>query len=246
MQTKKLFLVLLTGALLCAGLFFILGKKKSEATTLLKPSQLDFTNSNQLQEPMAVSDNTQAEVATVETANSTEPVSVATLSEPEKKLWANIEEILKSKNDSDPRVKDLTNLSADFRKALSDKYSSLKMEDRNGRGFIVFLVAKDLKSASDLEFLQKVYQEQPCLSLENCSTTSRDDNPHNAGVDQTTMNYPQLVVLYQLDKQLEAKPELLNDPAMRAGILATLKQAEVFPVPVVHDRAEQIRKKYNL
>lgn len=229
-----------------AGLFFIWGKKKSEATTLLKPSQLDFTNSNQLQEPMAVSVSAQAEAFAEESANNVEPVAVTSLSEPEKKLWANLEEILKSKNDSDPRVKDLINLSADFRKALSDKYNSLKMEDRNGRGFITFLVAKDLKSASDLEFLQKVYQEAPCLSLDDCAITTRDDNPHNSGVDQTTMNYPQLVILYQLDKQLEAKPELLNDPALRAGVLATLKQAEAFPVPTVHDRAEQIRKKYNL
>ena len=229
-----------------AGLFFIWGKKSSEATTLLKPSQMDFTNSNRLQEPVAVSGSVQAEESISETATSPEPVSVDALSEPEKKLWANLEEILKSKNDSDPRVKDLVNLSANFRKALSDKYNSLKMEDRNGRGFIVFLISKELKSGSDLDFLQKVYQEPPCLSLENCAVTSRDDNPHNSGIDQTTMNYPQLVVLYQLDKQLESNPALLTDPAMRAGVLATLKQAESFPVPSVHDRAQKIREKYQL
>lgn len=223
-----------------------MGKKKSEGAALLKPSQLDFSQSNQLQEPATISGRVQAETAVNEAADSTEPAAVTILSETEKKMWLNLEEILKSKNDSDPRVKDLTNLSADFRKALTNKYASLKMEDRNGRGFIVFLISKDLKSVSDLEFLQKVYQEQPCLSLENCAVTSRDDHPHNSGVDQTTMNYPQLVALYQLDKQLTAKPELINDPAMRAGILATLRQAESFPVPAVHDRAEQIRKKYNL
>lgn len=229
-----------------AGLFFIWGKKKSEGASLLKPSQLDFSQGNQLQEPMAAQSQAQTEQVSTEANSATESVMPSTLPEPEQKLWAVVDAILKSKNDSDPRVNDLKNLSAEFRKALTDKYASLKMEDRNGRGFILFLIAKDLKSASDLEFLQKVYQEQPCLSLENCAVTSRDDNPHNSGIDQTTMNYPQLVVLYQLDKQLEAKPELLNDPAMRAGILATLKQAESFPVPSVHDRAEQIRKKYNL
>lgn len=242
MQIKKFFLSLLIGALLFAGLFFIWGKKKSEVTTALKPSQLDFSQGNQIQEPTAI--QAQAEPTTVNTDDA--EYAPATLSNPEQKLWLTLAEILKSKNDSDPRVGDLKNLSTEFRKALSDKYSSLKMEDRNGRGFIVFLISKDLKSASDLEFLQKVYQESPCLSLENCGVTSRDDNPHNAGVDQTTMNYPQLVALYQIDKQLEANPQMLNDPAMRAGILATLKQAEAFPVPVVHDRAEQLRKKYNL
>lgn len=246
MQTKKLFLVLLIGALLLAGLFFIMGKKSSEATTLLKPSQMDFTNSNQLQEPMKFEEQSQAEPTNVESVSATVFAPPTTLSESEQKLWTTLEEILKSKNDNDPLVNQIKNLSADFRKALSDKYSSLKAEDRNGRGFIIFLISKDLKSASDLDFLQKVYQEQPCLSLENCSTTSRDENPHTSGTDQTTMNYPQLVALYQIDKQLAVKPELLNDPAMRAGILATLKQAEAFPVPAVHDRAAQIRQKHNL
>lgn len=246
MQTKKLFLVLIIGALLLAGLYFFLGQKNSDSVAILKPSQLDFSKSNQLQEPTTVQEQSQADPVAADSAVAATTPVPTTLSEAEQKLWANFEEILKSKNDSDLRVKDLKNLSADFRKALSDKYGSLKMEDRNGRGFIIFLISKELKSASDLDFLQKVYQEQPCLSLENCSTTSRDENPHTSGIDQTTMNYPQLVALYQLDKQLEAKPELLKDPAMRAGILATLKQAEAFPVPAVHDRAQQIREKYQL
>ncbi|AZZ36012.1 hypothetical protein CIK05_04135 [Bdellovibrio sp. qaytius] len=216
---------------------------ESLAANTLKPSQLDFTNSNEIQEPAAVTPSKNSEVAT-ESVSAT--IAPPTLTEPEQKLWITLEEILKSKNDSDARVKELKNLTPAFHKALIEKYNTLKMEDRNGRGFIVFLVAKDLKSAEDLDFLQKVYQEAPCMNLENCNGSSVEDNPHNAGIDQTTLVYPQLVALYQIEKQLDSHPEILKDPALRAGIFATLKQAEAFPVPSVHDRAEKIRQKYNL
>lgn len=243
-QTKKLFLGLSIGALLIAGLYFFLAREVSKSPSIIKPSQLDFTQSNQIQEAQipASADSTNTAVSETTTATA---VPTA-LSEQEQKLFASFEEILKSKNDNDPRVNQLKGLSADFRKAVIDKYIKLKSEDRNGRGFIVFLIAKEIKSASDLDFLQTVYQEPPCLSLENCSEVSREHNPHNSGVDQTTMNYPQFVALYQIEKQLGAKPDLLKDPALRAGILATLRQAEAFPVTSVSDYAAKIRQKYKL
>lgn len=244
-RTKKLFSVLITGALLCAGLYYFLGREAVKSPKLIKPSQLDFSQSNQLQEPAQAKNNTETKAQSADNSSDAESVP-ATLSEREQQLWAAFEEILLSKNDSDPRVSQLIRLSPDFNKALTDKYASLKMEDRNGRGFIVFLIAKNLQTAADLEFLQQVYRESPCLSLSDCTTIAREDNPHNSGVDQTTMNYPQLVVLYQLDTQLTANPALLNDPSLRAGVLATLKQAEVFPVPMVRERAERLRKKYHL
>ncbi len=230
------------GALLVAGLFFVVRYFDSEASNeqrALKPSQVDFTKSNQVQEtsvsPIAGSNFEGDDIIEAPGA----------LNQREQKLWIAVESILRTKNDSDPRVNDLKELSADFHKALFEKYNKLKMEDRNGRGFIVFLVAKNLKSSEDLDFLQKVYQEAPCLSLENCAVSGNDDS-HSAGVNQTTTIYPQLVGLYQIEKQLAANPELLNDPTMRAGILATLKQAEAFPVPAIHNFAEKIRQKFKL
>ena len=249
MQTKKVVSGLILGALLIAGLFFVvryLDSTNSIAQRGLKPSQLDFTNSNQLQEYVGDAPMAPPEPAELEAANESVAPVLASLTETEQKLWVSVEEILKSRNDSDPRVNDLKNLSSEFKKALFEKYALLKMEDRNGRGFIVFLVSKNLKSAEDLDFLQKVYQEAPCLSLENCSTSSKDDNPHNAGVDQTTTIYPQLVALYQIEKLLQTDSSVLNNPALRSGILATLKQAEAFPVPVIRDRAEKIRQKFKL
>lgn len=241
MKTNKVFVSLIVGALLIAGLFFVVNRDDLP----FKPSQLDFTKSNELQESAGEAPIAPPEPTIEETVDDSISQALVSMSEPEQKLWANFEEILKSRNDSDPRVNELKNLSPEFHKALIEKYSSIKMEDRNSRGFIVFLVAKDLKSASDLEFLQKVYQEAPCLSLENCTVSGNDDS-HSAGVNQTTTNYPQLVGLYQIEKQLDTNPDLLKDPAMRAGILATLKQAEAFPVPAVHDRAEKIRLKFKL
>ena len=246
MQTKKVFLSLIIGALFIAGLFLFLVKyRQPQAGEVpLKPSHLDFGNSNEIQ-------NDTGSILGSPTSEPRElpndPVPApSSLSQAEQKLWNNFEEILASRNDNDPRVGDLKNLSPEFRKSLFERYNSLKPEDRNGRGFIVFLVVKDIRSASDLEFLQKVYQEQPCFSLENCAGGVADEDPHTAGVNQTTLSYPQLAGLYQLEKQLETNPGLLKDPSLRAGVLATLKQAEAFPVPVIRQRAEQIRNKFRL
>lgn len=244
MQTKKVLTRSLIGALLVAGLFFVVRYFDSTASNeqrALKPSQLDFTKNNEIQ-PAAPAPPEPTSEGVVEA--SVLP-ALNLISESEKKLWTSFEEILKSRNDSDSRVNELTNLSPEFRNALFEKYSSIKAEDRNSRGFIVFLISKDLKSANDLDFLQKVYQEAPCLSLENCGVTGTEDS-HTAGVNQTTTNYPQLVGLYQIEKQLETNPELLKDPALRAGVLVTLKQAEAFPVPTVQERAEKIRQKFKL
>lgn len=229
------------GALLVAGLFFVgryFDSTASDEQRVLKPSQIDFTKSNEVQEKPAPVVGSNFEGDDIVEAP-------AVLNEREQKLWRSVESVLRTKNDSDPAVNELKGLSADFHKALFDKYNYLKMEDRNGRGFIVFLVAKNLRSSEDLEFLQKIYQEAPCLSLENCAVSANDDS-HSAGVNQTTTIYPQLVGLYQIEKQLNANPDLLKDAAMRAGVLTTLKQAEAFSVPAIHEFAAKIRQKFNL
>lgn len=244
MQTKKVFLGLIIGALLIAGLFLFLKQDETlfSEDKPLKPSQLDFTNSNEIQQSKDFASDVQVEdLALVDTSTTL----IVLPTEAEQKLWISVEEIIQSRNDSDSRVSLLKNLSPEFKNALVSKYSSLKPENRSGRGFIVFLLAKDFKSSADLEFLQSVYKEAPCLSLENCAL-STDDNSHSSGVNQTTLIYPQLVVLYQIEKQLVAKPELLNDPTIRAGILGTLKQAEAFPVPAVQLQAEKLRQKFKL
>lgn len=172
--------------------------------------------------------------------------TLPTLNNKDQHIWLVFESVLATKNDSDPRLDtDLKNLSSDIRKALFEKYQALPPEERNNKGLIVFLIARDIQSAQDLEFLNKVYQEGPCLSLENCKQTGSDD-PHYSGMNQTTLNYPQLAGLYQIEKQLREKPEILKNPELRNGIVTALKHAENFPVPVVQQKAEQIRTRHGL
>ena len=126
-----------------------------------------------------------------------------------------IEAVVKSKNDNDPRINtELKSLSPDVHQALYAKYKAFPAEDRNNRGLVVFLIARDLKSVADLDFLKKVYAESPCLSLEDCKNVGSDD-AHFSGTNQTTMNYPQFAGLYQLEKQLEGRRDLLKDPVFK-------------------------------
>lgn len=168
------------------------------------------------------------------------------LPESEKEAWQALEDVLHSKNDNDPRLdKELADLSLEFHKALFMKYQNLKPEDRNGRGTLVFLIARDLKNKADLEFLQTVYEESPCLNMADCTAPSVDDST-GSGSQETSLNYPQLVGLYQLDMQLSKRPDLLKQPDFRAGVYSLLKTAENFPAPQVHAKAQQIREKYGL
>lgn len=229
-------------ALLLAGLFYFQDSfKKNNSSSVLKPSQLDFSKANQFpSEDFTPAETTQNEVSLGNT------LQLPPFTKNDLQKWQSLEEILKSKNDNDPRINaELKNLSTEFHEALYSKYASMKPEDRNERGTLVFLIARDLKSPNDLDFLQKVYQESPCLNLANCQTSTEED-PHHGGANQTTLDYPQLVGLYQLDRQLGERPEILKDANLRAGVYATLKNAENFPAPQVHQKAQQIREKYGL
>lgn len=219
--------------------------KTFSAPAVTHPDQLDFTESNTL--PTA--EEVAQKILTEESPNlpPAEVVEMAdTLNEAEAKIWQGFEEILKSKNDNDPRLDtDLRSLSTPLKQALYRRYGSIPDEDRNARGLIVFLIARDLKTTADVTFLKGVYREEPCLSLENCSVTG-NETTHLSGTNQTTMNYPQLAGLHQLERQLKERPELLQDADLRAEILELLKNAENFPVPVVQNKARQIRRTFGL
>lgn len=242
---KTAFTGFLILALLTAGLFLFKNTgyspdKPGPQFGLKKPSQMSFTGGNRFSEdfnakPSATSENT-----------SSAPEALPALPESERPAWQALEEILQSKNDNDPRLdKELSDLSLEFHKALFTKYQNLKPEDRNGRGTLVFLIARDLKNKDDLDFLQTVYEESPCLNLADCTAPPADD-PTGSGSQETSLNYPQLAGLYQLDMQLSKRPELLKQPDFRAGVYSLLKTAENFPAPQVHAKAQQIREKYGL
>lgn len=166
------------------------------------------------------------------------------LSPIEQKKWTSFKEILASKNDNDPRINgELKNLSDDFHSLLYSEYQTLPAESRNERGMIVFLLTRDLRTDEDFAFLRKVYDEAPCLSLGDCNSRSQSD-PHLSGIDQTTMNYPQLAELYQIEDRLTREPKLLEDTNMRENFKATIDAALKFPVPIVQKKAAEIKAKF--
>lgn len=168
------------------------------------------------------------------------------LSPEDQKKWEALQEILVSRNDNDPRIdKEFKNLSDQMHRTLQAQYHEFPLENRNQRGLIAFLIARDLKDTEDLEFLKKIYQEAPCLSLENCGSRTSSD-PHLSGIDESSMNYPQLVSLYQLEAQLRTKPELFLDGSMKDHARAVIEQALRFPVNSVQKKAAEIQSTYQL
>ncbi len=154
-------------------------------------------------------------------------------------------EILKSKNDNDPRMDQmLKNLSEPLKAALRKQYDEMKMEARNERGTIAFLIGRELKegrgSLADVEFLKKVLMEKPCLSLLDCSKPSNSQNPeeqHLEGISETTAHYPQLMDLRYLKQSLESGN---LSAEMKAAVIAALEAARNSPHPRVVQESQSI------
>lgn len=242
-KSSKTSIYVIIGALLLGVLLFF-------ARNLFKPEPLEVNQTvGAVGHPAEPSQRTPVDgtTTTMESIEShpvkvAEPVAVdiSTLREDEQKSWAILQEIIKSKNDNDPRLdKDLRSLTPAFHHALQAQYKAFPMESRSERGLVTYLIARDLKTAEDLQFLKTVYEESPCLSLENCATRIHSD-PHLSGIDDTSANYPQLAALFQLEKILDTKPQLLNDPNMKDHFRAVLEQASKFPVPVIQRKAAEI------
>lgn len=229
------------GALLIVGLFLFLRSKSPEIHSAeMKPSRLNFAQSNQF--PQVIP---KQELPT-ENTQKTEPSHFENFSIEDKEKWTVFENILKTKNDNDPRLdQNLKILNPTLRQALYERYAWLPPEDHSGRGLIVFLIAREITSLQDVEFLKKVYEEPPCLSLVDCGTLPPND-PHHSSTDQTTLVYQQLSGLYLIEKQLSENPKLLNDAAFRSEVTEVLITAESFPVPAIHEKAQSIRTKYGL
>ncbi|OFZ12037.1 MAG: hypothetical protein A2Z20_07325 [Bdellovibrionales bacterium RBG_16_40_8] len=153
-----------------------------------------------------------------------------------------LEEIINSKNDNDPRLDtEFNNLSAEMKLALTSQYKKISEEDRNGRGTIVFLVARDITSLSDLEFLQSVLKESPCLSLADCKQTSPNkEDSHLGSVDDLTMNYPQIVVLNRIETWLNGPNFSKINSQMLQKVDEVLNAGLASDVPMIADKAASI------
>ncbi len=242
-NSKKYLRILILGALPIAGLFWFLHRPATSSEVAIeKPSQLNFKKSNELAQPKIAS----VQSNEVEIAPATEGTQAQSLTGVDQQKWSVFKNVLETKNDNDPRIdRDLKKLSRPVHQALYEKYDKIPAELRNEKGLVTFLVARDLSSVEDIEFLKKIYEESPCLSLADCKTVGPDET-HHSGVNQTTLVYPQMNTLYQIEIQLASHPELLNDPVARTKLTQLLVQAESFPVAAVHDKAAAIRARFGL
>jgi hypothetical protein len=129
-------------------------------------------------------------------------------------------EILRSKNDNDPRLdSELRELTPNLKKAMEKKYYEVAVEKRNERGTIVFLVGRAISDKADVDFLKGVILEKACLGLHDC-----DKAENLNGVDETTANYPQLTALRALTKEYERLTKLAGaDVELKDSILRALQ-----------------------
>lgn len=243
LANSRIFIGVILGALFIATLLFFLGNQQTETSTSdvgLKPSQLDFTQGN----------SPQASTETVEVTSTTislkTPESFERLSAVDTAKIQTLDEVLKSKNDNDPRMdQEFKNMSAALHEALYDKYEMMAQEDRNGRGTVAFLIAREMKSQQDADFLKKVFNESPCTSMASCNQVSQEDS-HLGGIEQSSLNYPQLATLYQIESRIQQNQNLLKDRSYMNWVSEILQQARQFPVPIVKDKAESLLKRYQV
>lgn len=141
-----------------------------------------------------------------------------------------LNEILASRNDNDLRLDtEFRNLTPETKHALQSRYNELAAEDRNGKGTIVFLLGREIRTTEDLNFFNQVLDEKPCLSLQDCSreaAEARGEEHHLETANQVTLAYPQLVALNALEKFLGAGTNLsaeMKDSASK--ILAGAKSS---------------------
>ena len=140
---------------------------------------------------------------------SSEPVGRATWSAETERALAVFEEVVKSRNDNDPRMdRELRNLTPEAQAALREKYAGLAMESRNTRGLIVFLLGRGVQvpTVENLAFFGSVLSEPECLSLSDCqraadqgSGTAHDSAEMGLSV---TLSYPQRMALRMIERSL--------------------------------------------
>jgi hypothetical protein len=112
-----------------------------------------------------------------------------------------LEEILRSRNDNDPRLDtDFNALTSEEKASLRRKYGEIPAERRNERGTIVYLLGKNMTDAQDWQFFRDVAGEAPCLSLANCA---KPPNGEGDPGDDVTLAYPSLIALKRAQTALE-------------------------------------------
>jgi hypothetical protein len=196
------------------------------------PHPHPFTREQQLARPIAALKKS----ISLTTFNKT---SAAENAEIERKLSI-LDEILVSKNDNDPRLDtQFKHLTPAEKQALHLKYESIKRENRNERGTVVFLLSRKLESSQDFDFLRTVVSEDHCNSLLNCNAPLSSSSTPEAGSGEigVTLEYPQIIALKALEAHLSQFP---NTP----GITEILNEAGKSKNQIASKLAQSLLQKY--
>ncbi len=152
-----------------------------------------------------------------------------------------LKEILKSRNDNDPRLdKELRVLTPKERQQMRQFYRELPAEARNSKGTAVFLLGRNLERPEDFKFMADVVGEPSCLSLSNCAvadalTTGADDHDQSTAV---TLAYPQIVALKSVERLLQKN----GGVGHRREIDAILAAARKSENPRIRQMANALRR----
>lgn len=151
-----------------------------------------------------------------------------------------LNEIFASRNDNDPRLdSEFASLTPELKTALIESYKLMPKESLNERGTVVFLLGKKLESEKDMEFIQEVLTETPCLSLADCSTEGKLENPeddHLSESQETTLIYPQLMALRLMSSNYQES----KNAALKEKIKEVFQLATQSPSEYISNEAERI------
>lgn len=148
--------------------------------------------------------------------------------------------LLAAQNDNDPAYDtEMRNISDESKTAMQNVYRSMAREKRSERGTIVFLLGREIKSESDLKFMEEVLNESPCLSLSNCDQDA-GGSAHTDGASgtETTLIYPQIMAIRSIGNFLKHQ---LEGEASLQSIARSLLQS----VSQTH-RSERVKNEANL
>ncbi len=136
-----------------------------------------------------------------------------------------LDQILDSKNDNDPRLdSDFKVLDEDEKRALREKYVSYAPERFNEKGTLVFLIGRNIKTEDDVKFMDGVLKEPPCLSMQNCkveSAKAHGEAAHTESINSVTLAYPQIVTIRALESYLLAS----KDSPLTPTVMSVLQGA---------------------
>jgi hypothetical protein len=151
-------------------------------------------------------------------------------------------EILKTKNDNDPRMDtEFKHLSPGTKFLLKERYAAYPPEARNERGTIVFILGRDLPhsgTAEDFVFFDQVASEPPCLSLGDCGKAmkSAPEDAHEESAIGVTLSYPQQMLVHTLADFITQNP----DNALREEAIRSLQDLSRSPISSVAARAQRV------